>query len=235
MTRALRPTDLAREHGLSPQAIRNYEAQGILPPADRSATGYRQYTPLHAQALRAFLAMRPGHGHQRSAAIMTAAHHGDTDTMFALIDTSHAELLAERGSLAEVTESLAELAGDDTTRPIATSPLTVGELAHQLDLHPATLRKWEEAGILRPRRDPATRYRVYVQQDITDALIARQLRRGGYLLDQITEFLARLHEAGDEASLTDLLRTWHIRLERRSEAMLAGAGELHRYLRLRAD
>ncbi|MFD0560344.1 DNA-binding transcriptional MerR regulator [Stackebrandtia endophytica] len=234
MTRALRPIDLADEHGLSSQAIRNYEAQGVLPPVTRSATGYRQYTPLHAQALRAFLAMRPGHGHQRSVAIMVAAHGDDTDNMFELIDTTHAELLAERGSLAEVTESLAELAGGEATRPMTTGELTVGELAHQLDLHPATLRKWEAAGVLHPQRNPATRYRVYSRSDVTDALIARQLRRGGYLLDQIAEFLVRLREAGDEASLTDLLRTWRTRLERRGEALLAGAAELHRYLRQRA-
>jgi hypothetical protein len=43
----LRPIDLAREHGLSAQAVRNYEDAGILPTAERSASGYRRYTPLH--------------------------------------------------------------------------------------------------------------------------------------------------------------------------------------------
>ena len=58
----LRPVDLARGHGLSTQAIRNYEAAGILPAAERTPHGYRTYTPRHAQALRAFLALVPGHG-----------------------------------------------------------------------------------------------------------------------------------------------------------------------------
>ncbi|MEV1206601.1 MerR family DNA-binding transcriptional regulator, partial [Microbispora rosea] len=49
----MRPVDLAREHGLSTQAIRNYEDAGILPAAGRTAHGYRTYTPLHAHALRA--------------------------------------------------------------------------------------------------------------------------------------------------------------------------------------
>jgi DNA-binding transcriptional MerR regulator len=44
----LRPVDLAREHGLSAQAIRNYDDAGILPPAERNPTGYRRYTDLHA-------------------------------------------------------------------------------------------------------------------------------------------------------------------------------------------
>ncbi|NEE23175.1 MerR family DNA-binding transcriptional regulator, partial [Streptomyces sp. SID7499] len=39
----LRPIDLARRHGLSTQAVRNYEAAGILPAAGRTAHGYRTY------------------------------------------------------------------------------------------------------------------------------------------------------------------------------------------------
>jgi hypothetical protein len=59
-----RPIDLARGHGLSTQAVRNYEEAGILPPAGRTPHGYRTYTSLHAGALRAFLALVPGHGHR---------------------------------------------------------------------------------------------------------------------------------------------------------------------------
>ena len=47
----LRPVDLAREHGLSAQAVRTYEEQGIVPTAERTRHGYRVYTPLHARAL----------------------------------------------------------------------------------------------------------------------------------------------------------------------------------------
>lgn len=48
--RRLRPVDLAREHGLSAQAVRNYEEQGILPTAERTPHGYRVYAPLHARS-----------------------------------------------------------------------------------------------------------------------------------------------------------------------------------------
>ena len=61
--RRLRPVDLAREHGMSAQAVRNYEEEGILPTAARTRHGYRIYTPLHARALRAFVALVPAHGH----------------------------------------------------------------------------------------------------------------------------------------------------------------------------
>ena len=37
----------------------------------------------------------------------------------------------------------------------------VGPLARRLGIRPATLRKWERAGLVQPRRHPQTGYRVY--------------------------------------------------------------------------
>ncbi|HYH33363.1 MAG TPA: MerR family DNA-binding transcriptional regulator, partial [Pseudonocardia sp.] len=58
----LRPVDLAREAGISAQQVRNYEAAGILPPAPRTASGYRRYAMEHVDALRTYRALVPGFG-----------------------------------------------------------------------------------------------------------------------------------------------------------------------------
>ncbi|GGQ07189.1 MerR family transcriptional regulator [Streptosporangium pseudovulgare] len=244
--RALRPVDLAREHGLSTQAVRNYEDEGILPPAERGDTGYRRYSAVHAQALRAFLALRPGYGHRTAVEIMRAAHHRDDETLFRLIDRAHVELLRERETLGEVAAALGALTaepgpgGNPSGRP-ATEPassggpsggLTIGALAHQLGMHPASLRKWERAGILQPHRDRATGYRVYPPGAVRDARMARQLRRGGYPLARIRLFVEQLRAAGSTVDLADLLREWRTRLGRRSRAMLAAGRELDDYLAL---
>lgn len=105
----LRPVDLARGHGLSTQAIRNYEAAGILPGAGRTPHGYRTYTPLHALALRAFLALVPGHGHQTATAVMQAVHRDATEDALRLIDESHAQLLDDRRTLQAVEAALRDL------------------------------------------------------------------------------------------------------------------------------
>lgn len=65
----MRPVDLARERGLSTQAVRNYEEAGILPRADRTASGYRFYDALHWSALKPAVMSPPpstsGHRRQR--------------------------------------------------------------------------------------------------------------------------------------------------------------------------
>lgn len=227
----MRPVDLAREHGLSAQAIRNYEDAGVLPPTERSPSGYRRYTARHAQALRAFLGLRLGHGHQPAIEIMRAVHRGDDDAAFRLIDTAHLELRAERDARAQVASALAGLTAAAPTP--AGPPLTVGELARRLGVHSATLRSWEAAGILRPARNRSTRAREYGPQDIRDAEVARQLRRGGYPLAHVARYLDSLRVAGGTDALATFLDAWQQRLAGRSRHLLTGAAALDAYLAMR--
>lgn len=234
--------DLARGHGLSTQAIRNYEEAGILPTAARTPHGYRTYTSLHAGALRAFLALVPGHGHGTATAIMRAVNQGSVDGAFRLIDESHAQLLDDRRTLQAVESALRDLEPTTAPEPGAESGTAalsgpggtfIGPLAEKLGIRPATLRKWERAGLVRPRRDPLTGYRVYDEADVRDARLAHQLRRGGYLLEQIAPLIVQVRTAGGLEPLEAALRDWHGRLSARGRAMLAGAAELEAYLRER--
>ncbi|MEU8896182.1 TioE family transcriptional regulator [Nocardia sp. NPDC048505] len=225
----MRPVDLARGHGLSTQAIRNYEDAGILPAAGRTDSGYRTYTELHARALRAFLALVSGHGHQTAAAIMRAVHRTATDDALRLIDESHARLLEDRHTLTAVAAALRDLA----PVPAQRGDTFIGPLARALGLRPATLRAWENAGLVRPRRDPATGYRIYDAADVRDIRLAHQLRRGGYPLERIAPLLAQVRAAGGIAPLESALREWQDRLSTRGRAMLTGAGALADYLEAR--
>ncbi|MEV6114486.1 MerR family transcriptional regulator [Streptomyces sp. NPDC052109] len=238
----LRPVDLARGHGLSTQAIRNYEEAGILPAADRTPHGYRTYTSLHAGALRAFLALVPGHGHQTATAIMRAVNEGAVDEAFRVIDESHAKLLDDRRTLQAVESALRDLGPATAPEPGAgaePAPVSgpggtfIGPLAEELGIRPATLRKWERAGLVHPRRDLRTGYRVYDEADVRDARLAHQLRRGGYLLEQIAPLIAQVRAAGGLEPLQAALSDWQRRLSARGRTMLAGAAELEAYLRER--
>ncbi|ASN22848.1 MerR family transcriptional regulator [Streptomyces pluripotens] len=238
----LRPIDLARGHGLSTQAVRNYEEAGILPVADRTPHGYRTYTSLHAGALRAFLALVSGHGHRAAASVMRAVNQGAVDEAFRLIDESHAQLLDDRRTLQAVESALRDLeptvvpaSGAESASDAGTGRggTFIGPLADKLGIRPATLRNWERAGLVRPRRDPRTGYRVYDKADVRDARLAHQLRRGGYLLEQIAPLIAQVRSAGGLQPLEAALCDWHGRLSDRGRAMLTGAAELEAYLRLR--
>ncbi|MFD3735747.1 MerR family transcriptional regulator, partial [Streptomyces sp. NPDC058632] len=109
----------------------------------------------------------------------------------------------------------------------------IGPLARRLGIRPATLRKWERAELVSPRRDPLTGYRVYDEADVRDARLVHQLRRGGYLLEQIAPLIAQVRSAGGLEPLEAVLQDWHARLSARGRTMLTGAAELDAYLRAR--
>jgi DNA-binding transcriptional MerR regulator len=229
--RRLRPVDLAREHGLSAQAVRNYEEEGILPTAGRTRHGYRIYTPLHARALRAFVALVPAHGHGTATGVMRAVNAGDVDAALTLLDESHAQLLRDRETLAAVEKALRDLTSSETpAAPRRGEEVFIGQLARRLGVGPATLRKWERAGLLNPRRDPETGYRVYSPVDVRDARLAHQLRRGGYLLRQIAPLIEQVRHAGGVGPLEATLDGWRARLTTRGLSMLAAAAELSAYV-----
>ncbi|WP_371579074.1 TioE family transcriptional regulator [Streptomyces sp. NBC_01314] len=239
----LRPSDLAREHGLSTQAVRNYERDGFLPAADRTPSGYRVYTEVHAAALRAFLSLVAAYGHPAARQIMRALHEDALDDALLIIDRGHSRSLRDRETLDAVRDAVDHLmAQGGAERPTPPTPptppstehgtRTVGDLAHQLQVTPATLRNWENAGILAPARDPLTGYRVYRAADIRDAELAHLLRRGGYPLDHIATVVRRIRTAGGTDTLSDALDDWRRRLTARSVAMLDAAARLGEYLGL---
>lgn len=213
---------------MSAQAVRNYEDVGILPPAERSETGYRSYTPQHAQALRAFLTLRRGHGYLPAREIMCSLHRGDVESAHRLIDAAHVAMVAERRTR---TETAAALGGLSVTTPgPAGRPLTVGALAHRLGVHPATLRTWETAGILRPERYPAT-----ASTDRTAYATPRSpgnSAAAGTGCIRSRSSSRRCAQRVDSDALSVFLDAWRDRLITRGRDLLAGAAQLDAYLTL---
>ncbi|MFE0452445.1 MerR family DNA-binding transcriptional regulator [Streptomyces sp. NPDC058914] len=227
----MRPVDLARRHGLSTQAVRNYEDAGIIPPAHRSPSGYRDYTATHAAGLTAYLALVPAFGYSTSRRIMHAITSGRLDEALEHIDAGHALLARDRNTLRTVEEAHSHLAAATPDAAVNNrAPYSIGELARRLGLNPATLRAWERAGVLTPRRDPRTGHRQYLALDVRDAELAHLLRRGGQALGAIATVLGQLRGAGSLKALARALEEWRRDLRARGTAQLYAAGQLSIYL-----
>ena len=89
----------------------------------------------------------------------------------------------------------------------------VSELAQEFSLTPQALRFYEEKGLLTPAR--SGRSRVYAYRDYARLVLIQRLKRLGFTLEDIVEYLC-LYGAGDgqfayglekiQARLADLLR-----------------------------
>ncbi|MDG4831081.1 MerR family transcriptional regulator [Solwaraspora sp. WMMD1047] len=225
-----RPVDLARRHGLSAQAVRNYERAGVIPPAARTASGYRVYTDDHAGALHAYVALIAGYGHRPAGEVMTSVLRDDLPAALAVIDAAHVRLHHDRQTVERVAAAAFALAAAPAA-PGPDRPVSIGVLAHRLDLTPATLRKWERAGVLAPARAGAAR--SYSPDDVRDAELADLLRRGGYPLRHIAAVIEQVHAAGGPGPLADSIDDWRERITARGRAMLTGSARLADYLSFR--
>src|SRR2546422_11715194 len=127
----LRTHDLALAGHLSVQQVRNYEANGLIPKAPRSPSGYRLYMQHHLAALKTVKSMVRGYGWPRTSAIMQALRRGDLSAALATIDERHAELASKRLQMEQALSALRLLAAGSASQPRSSPPqrVRVGEAA----------------------------------------------------------------------------------------------------------
>ncbi|MFI6711405.1 MerR family transcriptional regulator [Nonomuraea sp. NPDC050478] len=223
----MRPIDLARVAGLSTQQIRNYADDGVLPPTPRTPAGYRRFDARHRQALLTYRALAAGHGWDAARQIMRAVHAGDVPRALELVDAGHAELHGRRAALESAGRAL-ETAGHE--EGAFRGSLRIGEVAARLGVRTSALRVWESAGLLAPRRDPATGYRLYGPADVRDARMIFMLRQARHPFPQIRPVLDGLRRTGSSDALRAAIARRRQELTERATAMLAAAARLHEYL-----
>ena len=67
--------------------------------------------------------------------------------------------------------------------------MTIGELAKAADVPISTVRYYERAGILKPRRRSASNYRLYSEEDAERLRFIRAAQATGFTLGDVKELL----------------------------------------------
>jgi DNA-binding transcriptional MerR regulator len=231
----LRIGDLARTAGISVQQVRNYVDLGVLPPVERTASGYRVFTRDHAEALTAARRMAEGHGWQRTRAIMIAVHDGDLETALTELDRGHAELNRERADIERVLGAFETVV--TSPRPPAPAPVRHGariaEVARAAGVRTSSLRFWEQRGLLRPDREKVTGYRVYGEPELREAQVIALLRKGGYPFPIVRAVLDEMRTTGSPERVRAELAKREQELQQRSLRRLRASAALYGYLRYR--
>ena len=188
---SLRTHDLALAGHISVQQVRNYEANGLIPQAQRSPSGYRLYTQQHLAALKAVKSMVRGYGWPRTSAIMQALHRGDLAAALATIDERHAEQALKRFQVEQTLSALRTLATGTASKPRSSHPerLRVGEAAKQVGVRVSALHFWEQQGLLHPVREQHSRYRLYDEHQMRRLRVVVLLREAGYPFNVIQSVL----------------------------------------------
>ncbi len=230
--RALRTIDLARAAGVSVQQVRNFEARGLLPPVERSQSGYRRYGELHLAALVASVGLQRGYGALTAQAVMVSVHRGQISDGLAALDVRHADLASARSQLTQIGAAV-DLLGAQIAAP-AQQPdarIRVGAAAQQLGVTVASVHFWEAAGLVRPAREPESRYRIYDGGQLRRLRIVAMLRQANYSIATIREVLDEL-EAGQPQRAAEAIAQRRAVLDRTSRDCLTASAALDNYLRM---
>jgi len=222
---ALRTVDVARRAGYSVQQVRDLEVDGVLPPAARTASGYRSWTEAHVQAALAYRAFAAGAGPVEARRLMRAAHADPQSELPALLDAAHARLHTERRDVALAREAAEAIAAEPIEEPRPSDAMTVSELAGALGVRTSTLRHWEVEGLLAPGRSPGGA-RTCAPGDVRDARIVHQLRQAGYRIEPLRALVPELRRARRWDEVRATLAARDAVIDARSRALLRGAAAL---------
>jgi DNA-binding transcriptional MerR regulator len=199
----LHTRDLALAGHISVQQVRNYEASGLIPKAQRSPAGYRLYTQQHLAALTMVKPMVHGYGWLGTSTIMQALHRGDLSAALATIDTHHAELASKRLQVEQTLTALRTLAAQSVPWQNAHHPqrFRVGEAAKQVNVRVSALHFWEQQGLLHPIREQGSHYRLYDEQQMRRLRVVMLLRDTGYDFKVILQVLDELAAGRPEKAI----------------------------------
>ncbi|KAB2383592.1 MerR family transcriptional regulator [Actinomadura montaniterrae] len=223
---ALRTVDVARRAGCSVQQVRNLERDGVLPPASRTASGYRRYTETHVRSAVAYRAFAAGAGPVEAKRIMRAAHAGPRSGLLALLDAAHARLAAERRDLALAREAAAAITAEPIGDVRPSDAMTVSELASALGVRASTLRHWDAEGLVVPARTAPRGARRYSPADVRDARIVHQLRLAGHRIAPLQALMPELRRARRWDDLAAALAARDADIDARSRALVRAAAAL---------
>ncbi|UOQ87697.1 MerR family transcriptional regulator [Agromyces endophyticus] len=198
----MRTAEVAERTGYSIQQVRKLEAAGVLPPAPRSSSAYREYDERHVAFAVAYRALTAAMGPTEARLVVLDAHR-DRAAMLGRLDAAHAGLHREREELALARRAVETIRDEPFGDIRLTDAMTIGELAEALGLRTSTLRHWEDERLLWPLRG-SHGDRIYAPADVRDARLVHQLRLAGYRIPPLRELLPSLREAGGaEAALVE--------------------------------
>ncbi|QKW40850.1 MerR family transcriptional regulator [Actinomadura sp. NAK00032] len=222
----MRTVDVARRAGYSVQQVRNLERDGVLPPATRTATGYRVYGEVHVRSALAYRALAAGAGPVEAKRIVRAVHQGPASEALAMLDAVHARLHTERGEVRLAREAARTITSEPLGDVRASDSMSISELAAALGVRPSTLRHWDREDLVVPDRAPAGATRRYTPAQVRDARIVHQLRQAGYRITPLRALMPELRSARRLEDVAAALDARDAGIEARSRALLDGAAAL---------
>ena len=198
----LSTSQIARETGLHPNTIRQYEAWGFLSPVPRAKNNYRCFYRYHIyQLLLVRVSMKitwqGGVFRKTTLEIIKAAADFDLERAAALQQKLLDLILVEEKRAEQALEVLEQWAKNSIEESQTEIRLRIGEAAALLGASVDQLRNWERNGLIEVPRDPRNGYRLYGKKEIDRLRVIRTLILARYSIMSILRMFVQVDGSQD--------------------------------------
>jgi len=183
-TKSLRTSDLARAVGIHPNTVRLYVDWGLIPPVERSPSGYRRFTQQHLDCLRLartiYATEYPGRDLRASS--NEIIQHAVADDWTGALEKAREYLASVKTELKSANQAanLLEHWAQNMVVDSDENPLAIREVSKLLGVSHDVIRNWERNGLISVRRNSYNNYRLFGKKEIERLRIIRMLSHAGY-------------------------------------------------------
>jgi DNA-binding transcriptional MerR regulator len=206
----LRTSDLARAVGIHPNTVRMYVDWGLIPPVERSPSGYRLFTQKHLDCLRLarmiYASEYPGRDLRASS--NEIIQHAVVDNWTGALEKAHEHLTSVKAELKSANQAADLL--EHWVQNIKTNAdetrLVIGEVSKLLGVSFDVIRNWERNGLISVPRNSYNNYRLFGKKEVERLRIIRMLSHAGYSHMAILRMFIEL-DGGKKRGLKKILDT----------------------------
>lgn len=228
----MRPKKMAATFMISPSTIRNYEANGLIPPAERSANGYRFYSDVHATYLACIQALAPAFGMEVTTEVLHYLQQDKIHTALWAIREKEVVLYDDKERLEKLIEDI-RLQANENISPYAKERFTINEVSELTKIPKSTIRYWEKAGYVAADRDPENHYRCYDGGHLQKMRLLQVLQNSVYSEETVKykQSIAAAEHV-DLQSIMKLAENIRTYLDKRIDSQMCGISRLYKLIQL---
>lgn len=180
----MRPKKTAEKFKMSASTLRNYEAKGLIPPAERSSNGYRKYTIQHEMYLACIQAMAPAFGMEVTTEVLHSLQRGEWDNALWIVREKEVTLYEEKKKVKQLKRELEEYSV--TGQGFSTEErFSIHDVSLQTGVQKSAIRYWEKDGFFTAGRNPENNYRLYNEADLVKITFIQVLQSCVYSEDTV--------------------------------------------------
>lgn len=186
--------EIAKKLNISTSALRHYESWGLVPKVEREKNGYRIYTEEHELYFQCIRAVNAGFGMGLVREIMPRIVAGEKMEVLWIVNKAQVDLYNEKQTVLKTVEMIDLKDLLSIPRYNKKKSFTIGEVAKEANVSPSALRYWEKEGLINPKRQRDSGFRIYHPSDIRKVFIIRTIQKSAYSLDIVRGVLSDLNK-----------------------------------------